>query len=73
MDSTMVETDLKARIREVLADMPAQPRGRSPVQWGPPGNKARAIHLAARLGKVFDPNCTSCESDLWDELREAVK
>jgi len=25
------------------------------------------------MGKAFDPECKSCESDLWDELIEAVK
>lgn len=65
--------DIQQSIREVLADMPDQPRGRNPVQWGPPGNKARALYLAALMGKAFDPDCKSCESDLWDELIEAVK
>lgn len=60
---------------EVLAAMPRgqvfQDGGR--VEWGPEGNKDRARYLAARLGHTFQPNCTSCDSDLWLVLMNAVK
>ena len=48
--------DLIGRIREVLAAMPDQQvKDGGSVQWGPDGNKARAVHLAARFGHRFDP------------------
>ena len=67
-------TDIKTRIQEVLAAMPKQEwRDGGPVEWGPEGNKARALHLAATLGHLFDKDCKSCESDLWLVLKNAVK
>jgi len=68
-------TDTKAAIREVLAAMPAgqQVRDGHRLQWGPPGNKARAIALAARLGHTFNPTCQSCEADLYHVLRHTVR
>ncbi len=69
-----VDADTTERIKQVLADIPPQQwREGGSVQWGPEGNKARAIHLAARLGHSFDPHCLSCESDLWLVLINAVR
>lgn len=62
--------DLKARIREVWQAIPAQDvRDGKRVDFGPPGNKARAIYLAGRIGYTFNPDCKSCESDLWHVIR----
>lgn len=66
--------DLIQRIREVLTAMPDQQvKDGSSVQWGPEGNKARAVHLAARFGHRFDPHCKSCESDLYHTLKYLSK
>lgn len=67
--------DLRERIAEVLAAMPPgqQWRDGMRVDWGPPGNRDRAVHLAARLGHVFNPRCRSCDSDLWMVLKIATK
>lgn len=62
------------RIRDVLAAMPDQQvKDGGSVLWGPDGNKARAVHLAARFGHRFDPHCKSCESDLFHVLKYLVK
>lgn len=75
MPSATTDADTKAAIREVLAVMPAgqQVRDGHRMQWGPPGNKSRAVYLAARLGHTFDPHCTSCESDLYHVLKYLAK
>ncbi len=66
--------DLIQRIREVLTAMPDQQvKDGGSVLWGPEGNKARAVHLAARFGHRFDPHCKSCESDLYHTLKHLVK
>lgn len=66
--------DLIGRIREVLAAMPDQQvKDGGSVLWGPDGNKARAVHLAARFGHLFDPRCKSCESDLFHTLKYLAK
>lgn len=66
--------DLHQRIHEVLSAMPPQEvRDGGSVLWGPDGNKARAVYLAARFGHVFKPTCRSCESDLWLTLKLIVK
>lgn len=66
--------DLIQRIREVLAAMPDQQvKDGGSVLWGPEGNKARAVHLAARFGHRFDPHCKSCESDLYHTLKYLAK
>lgn len=66
--------DIILRIREVLAAMPDQQvKDGGSVLWGPEGNKARAVHLAARFGHRFDPHCKSCESDLWFLLKTESK
>ena len=66
--------DLVRRIREVLAAMPDQQvKDGGSVLWGPEGNKARAVHLAARFGHRFDPHCKSCESDLYHTLKYLSK
>ena len=65
---------LRSDIAEILAAMPVQSvRDAGPVEWGPEGNKARAVYAAARLGHQFDVTCRSCESDLYFVLRNAVK
>ncbi len=66
---------LVERIRQVLGAMPAGQviRDGGRVDWGPVGNKSRAVYIAARLGHTFDPNCTSCESDLFYVLKNAAK
>lgn len=66
--------DIKASIREVLSAMPDSnwQDGRT-YDWGPEGNKVRALHLAARLGHIFEKDCLSCESDLLLVLKNAVK
>ncbi len=67
--------DLVERIREVLDAMPPgqSVRDGARVEWGPPGNKSRAVYLAARLGHTFDPHCKSCESDLYHTLKYLAK
>lgn len=66
--------DLIQRIREVLAAMPDQQvKDGGSVLWGPEGNKARAVHLAARFGHRFYPHCKSCESDLYHVLKYLAK
>ena len=66
--------DLIQRIREVLTAMPDQQvKDGGSVLWGPEGNKARAVHLAARFGHRFDPHCKSCESDLYHVLKYLSK
>ena len=67
-------TDQIQAAREVLSAMPDQEwRDGGRVDWGPEGNKARALYLAAVAGHVYDPDCLSCESDLWLKLKELVK
>ena len=67
-------TDQLQAVKEVLAAMPEQEwKDGGAVNWGPPGNKARAVYLAARLGHTFDPHCTSCESDLYHVLKYLAK
>lgn len=70
-----INHDLKQRINEVLSAMPSGQRWKEggAVEWGPPGNKDRALYLAARIGHTFDPNCKSCDSDLWLVLKQASK
>lgn len=61
-------------IKEVLADMPEQPFvDGGTYNWGPHGNKSRAVYLASVLGHNFDINCPNCESDLLLVLRNHVK
>lgn len=71
------DTDLATveSIREILAAMPRAQMARPghPLEWGPEGNKARAIYLAATLGHSFDPNCTSCDFDLYMVLKNAAR
>ena len=66
--------DTKERIREVLRDIPEQEfRPGHPINWGPPGNKACARALSARLGHVYDRKCTSCDFDLYTVLKHAAR
>jgi len=72
MDTGTIDT--ASSIAEVLSAMPPQEvRDGGSVLWGPEGNKARALYLAALMGHVFDPNCTSCESDLVALLKYSIK
>lgn len=60
--------------REVLDAMPKQPwKDGTPVDWGTPGNKARARYAAALMGIVFEEHCTSCDSDLLLMAQREVK
>lgn len=62
-----------AIMRDVLESMPPQKwKDGARVEWGE-GNKARARHAAALIGKVFDPACNSCDSDLFLLLQQTVK
>lgn len=65
--------DIKA-IREVWSRIPAQEvRDGGRVDFGPEGNKDRAVYIAALMGHQFDPKCSSCESDLYHVIKNAVK
>lgn len=70
----MVNHATIAKVREVFEAMPKDqpPRGQKP-EWGPPGNRARAYYLAATIGHVNDPNCQSCDADVFDFLQSEVK
>lgn len=61
-------------VLEVLGAIPEQhmAAGR-PIDWGPPGNKDRALALAAMNGNSFEPSCTSCDFDLWVTLRHIAR
>jgi len=65
--------ELRISILSVLRDVPAPITQGTAANWGPQGNKTAAIYAAARLGHTFDPNCTSCDHDLYSVLRHAVK
>ena len=41
------------------------------IDWGPDGNRDRAMYQAALLGHRFDPKCQSCDSDLYFVLKSA--
>ena len=69
MPSVTTDPTLKENIREILADMQSQ----EPIHWGPPGNKARAVYAAARMGHTYDSKCKDCEPDLLTVLKWAVK
>jgi hypothetical protein len=64
--------DTKEVALEILAAMGSTTPG-AKLDWGPAGNKARAIYLAARMGHHFDPKCSSCEGDLLAVVRYASK
>lgn len=61
------------RLEAILAAMPAAqpPRGFRP-DWGSPANRARAYYLAAQTGMNANPNCLSCDADVYDHLLKYV-
>lgn len=63
----------ESSIKEVLGAMPRQSfRDGGVYNWGPEGNKARAVYLAATRGRTFDPTCPNCESDLITVLLHVI-
>jgi hypothetical protein len=67
------EVDIEV-IREVLSRVPDQfmEPGR-PIEWGPYGNKERAILQARFAGHEYDVNCKDCDFDLWTVLRSLIR
>lgn len=59
-------------IDQILSDVRTKDvKDGSAVDWGTPGNKARAIYQAGLMGVHFEPNCKSCDSDLYFTLKFA--
>lgn len=67
-----MDTELQSTALEVLGAMGTTTPG-AKLDWGPAGNKSRAIYIAARMGHQFDPKCSSCEGDLLAVVRYASK
>lgn len=68
-------TDQIQAVKEVLAAMPEQEwRDGGRVDWGPEGNKARALYLAAVAGHTdYQPDCNNCDRHLLAVMQSLVK
>ena len=66
-----------AIMRQVLQAMPEQSPAEASktgkVEWGAEGNKARARYAAALIGREFKPDCSHCDSDLFELITQTVR